>query len=187
MKLVRRGDIVWDAAVSDEGNVGRLIWDGNYLLDLEYDYSVSGQLPHYFNSLAHPPSFWHKVIRTNANPIAHIDLRPYGKEIVQNVQLVQDRVQMETPQGGFHTIVRHSHRSVARLVPGTPIPDTKEVVDAAWEGRLIVEAEGTTEGLADLQMRCSSRGGKGVYRILREKSRPGEVWIRCVRADEKLM
>ncbi|KZO98220.1 hypothetical protein CALVIDRAFT_535326 [Calocera viscosa TUFC12733] len=187
MKLVRRGDVVWDAAVSDEGNVGRLIWDGNYLLDLEYVYSASGQLPHYFNSLAHPPSYWHKVIRTNANPIAHLDFRPYGKEIMQNVQLVQDRVQTETPQGGFHTIVRYSHRSVARLVRGTPIPDSKEVVDSSWEGRIIVEAEGTNEGMADLQMRCSARGGKGVYRILREKSKPGEIWVRCVRADEKIM
>ncbi|EJU01780.1 hypothetical protein DACRYDRAFT_79392 [Dacryopinax primogenitus] len=187
MKLVRRGDVVWDAAVSDEGNIGRLIWDGNYLLDLEYNYSPSGQLPHYFNSLAYPPSYWHKVIRTNTNPLAFIDLRPYGREIMQNVQLVQDRVQSETPQGGYHTIVGYSHRSVARLLRGTPIPESKEVVDAGWDGRIIVETEGTNEGLADLQLRCSSRGTKSVYRILREKSRPGEVWIRCVRAKEKIL
>lgn len=35
ISLLKAGDVVWDTAVSDEacyGNVGRLIWDGNYLI-----------------------------------------------------------------------------------------------------------------------------------------------------------
>ena len=32
LPLLRVGDVVWDAAVGDEGNVGRLVWDGNYLI-----------------------------------------------------------------------------------------------------------------------------------------------------------
>ena len=31
-KLLRPGDIIWDVAVGDEGNVGRLVWDGNFLI-----------------------------------------------------------------------------------------------------------------------------------------------------------
>ena len=30
--LMRVGDVVWDVAVGDEGNVGRLVWDGSYLI-----------------------------------------------------------------------------------------------------------------------------------------------------------
>lgn len=30
--LLRVGDVVWDIAVGDEGNVGRLVWDGSYLI-----------------------------------------------------------------------------------------------------------------------------------------------------------
>jgi len=30
--LLRLGDVVWDVAVGDEGNVGRLVWDGNFLV-----------------------------------------------------------------------------------------------------------------------------------------------------------
>lgn len=30
--LLRVGDVVWDVAVGDEGNVGRLVWDGSYLI-----------------------------------------------------------------------------------------------------------------------------------------------------------
>lgn len=32
VSLMRVGDVVWDVAVGDEGNVGRLVWDGSYLL-----------------------------------------------------------------------------------------------------------------------------------------------------------
>ncbi len=32
MHLMRVGDVVWDIAVGDEGNVGRLVWDGSYLI-----------------------------------------------------------------------------------------------------------------------------------------------------------
>jgi hypothetical protein len=62
------------------------------------------------------------------------------------------------------------------------IPGTELCVDAGWYGTVVVEAEGTNEGLADLQARCGigvfpvRSGGKGkdngakkVFRILREK------------------
>jgi hypothetical protein len=32
LPLLRVGDVIWDTALGDEGNVGRLIWDGRYLI-----------------------------------------------------------------------------------------------------------------------------------------------------------
>ena len=32
LHLLRPGDVIWDTAVGDEGNVGRLVWDGSYLI-----------------------------------------------------------------------------------------------------------------------------------------------------------
>lgn len=32
LHLMRMGDVVWDIAVGDEGNVGRLVYDGKYLI-----------------------------------------------------------------------------------------------------------------------------------------------------------
>jgi hypothetical protein len=32
LHLLRIGDAVWDAAVGDEGNLGRMLWDGSYLI-----------------------------------------------------------------------------------------------------------------------------------------------------------
>lgn len=30
--LLRPGDVIWDVAVGDEGNLGRMVWDGSYLI-----------------------------------------------------------------------------------------------------------------------------------------------------------
>ena len=32
LHMLRPGDTVWDVAVGDEGNTGRMVWDGNFLL-----------------------------------------------------------------------------------------------------------------------------------------------------------
>ncbi|CAE6487904.1 unnamed protein product [Rhizoctonia solani] len=204
LSVLRIGDVIWDAAVGDEGNAGRMVWDGNYLVDLDYTYSTTGELPKYIHSLAFSPSYWHKIIRTSNSPLCHIDLTPYASEIAANLQLVQDRVQTETPQGGRHTVVRWVHRSRFHTRPGMPIPSASPpaVVDRMWEGYIVVEVEGTNEGLADLQARVGTAvrlfpaktagmefgppTGKSPFRLLRSMSRPGEIWIRAVREKERL-
>ncbi|KAK7691482.1 hypothetical protein QCA50_004881 [Cerrena zonata] len=199
-----------------------MVWDGSYLIDLDYTYSRVGDLPKYLPTLAFPPSYFHRVIRTmgTGNPIVHIDIAPWGDQIESNLQLLQDRMKTETPQGGQHTVVRWVHRSSCIVKPlhGTksiriPVPSTAGpgpspsgawVVDPGWYGRIVVESEGTNEGLADLQARCKGafppratgamqafdkrkEDRKTVFRLLRERSRPGELWLRTVREKERLM
>lgn len=87
------------------------------------------------------------------------------------------------------------------------------MIDPAWHGTVVIDAEGTNEGLADLQARVGNSvmlmpvktlsarpsienfgstplgaggAGKTVFRLLREKSQPGEIWLRCVREKEKI-
>ncbi|KAA1472720.1 hypothetical protein DENSPDRAFT_778551 [Dentipellis sp. KUC8613] len=217
LPLMRAGDVVWDTAVGDEGNVGRLVWDGRYLIDLDYTYSQTGDLPGYLPNLAFPPSYFHRVIRTageHKNPVVHIDVTPWGEEIAANLQLLQDRVRTETPQGTYHTVVRWTHRSSFQIraqhprtrahPAASPLSITlptgeRRAIDPGWVGTVVVEAEGTNEGLADLQRRCGKafppRVGsevkgdreRGVWRILRERSRPGEIWIRAVSYKERLI
>ncbi|EPT04755.1 hypothetical protein FOMPIDRAFT_39628 [Fomitopsis schrenkii] len=218
--LMRAGDVVWDVAVGDESNIGRMVWDGAYLLDLDFTWSRIGDLPKYLPTLAFPPSYFHRVIRTqgSGNPICHIDIAPWGEEIAEHLQLLQDRTRTETPQGGHHMVVRWVHRSTFTIGPPAPnkpvrIPSMPNVgpgpshgawlVDPGWYGRVVVEAEGTNEGLADLQARCgrafppravgARAGGEQaakeqniVFKILRERSRPGEIWLRTVREKERL-
>jgi hypothetical protein len=101
------------------------------------------------HSLAFPPSYFHRVIRAAGNPVGYIDLTPWGEEIASNLQLLQDRVRTETPQGGHHMVVRWVHRSsfVIRprpTLPGSspsriPIPHTDLHVDPGWYGTVVVE------------------------------------------------
>jgi len=225
LKLLRIGDVVWDVAVGDEGNVGRMIWDGNYLIDLDYTFSTIGDLPKYIHALSFPPSYFHRVIRTgpsSTNPIVHIDISPWGEEIAANLELVQDRVRTETPQGKHHTVLhwvnrssfvikphnsaRQSYQSGKRTQNSTnriPIPNSGGLfVDPGWYGTIVVESEGTNEGRADLHLRCGcatfpenlskqeaekARDALRIFRVLRERSRPGEIWIRTVREKERIL
>ncbi|KAG7441512.1 uncharacterized protein BT62DRAFT_923288 [Guyanagaster necrorhizus] len=191
--LLRAGDVVWDVAVGDEANLGRMVWDGRYLIDLDYTYSLT--------------------VRGGNNgsgggPVIRVDLRPWGEEIRGNMQLLQDRVRTETPQGTYHNVVRWVHRSSfqlrARRGTRIPIPESNGLfVDPGWYGTVVVETEGTNESLRDLQERLgigrgiqsasmrakgadsSWRDDKMVFRILRERSRPGEIWIRAVGVKER--
>ncbi|KDQ08096.1 hypothetical protein BOTBODRAFT_119087 [Botryobasidium botryosum FD-172 SS1] len=204
--ILRPGDVVWDAAVGDESNDGRLVWDGNYLLDLDYTYSLTGDLPQYVHSLAYPPSYWHNVIRVGGNPLCHINLAPYAADMAANMQLLQDRVQVEIPQGGRHTVVRWVHRTRFRVQGKGLIPLSAggrrqaQSVDAGWEGIVVIEAEGTNEGLADLHGRCGPgavyfgfepqempANRSSAFRLIREKSRPGEIWLKPMREKDQLM
>lgn len=118
-------------------------------------------------------------------------------------------------------MVRWIHRSSFQLRGETPLLPQRAysqqqnggrtaLIDRAWEGTVFIEAEGTNEGLAELQERCGSevtifqgagksfvpqqtgngrqRGkGKTVFRMIRAQSRPGELWLRCARAKEKVL
>ncbi|KAI0777603.1 hypothetical protein BD413DRAFT_601941 [Trametes elegans] len=241
LHLLRPGDVVWDTAVGDEANVGRMLWDGSYLIDLDYTYSRVGDLPKYLPTLAFPPSYFHRVVRTmgSGNPVCYIDVAPWGEEIAANLQLLQDPsahassakslmsytyTLSDRPQGGHHMVVRWVHRSSFTIRPsssGKPIrlsvprdvgpgpgPGGAWFIDPGWFGTVIIEAEGTNEGLADLQARCQGafppravgaaanlspersareQEQRNVFRILREKSRPGEIWIRTVTHKERLL
>ncbi|KAG0702626.1 hypothetical protein DFH29DRAFT_804773 [Suillus ampliporus] len=231
LKMLRVGDVVWDVAVGDEGNLGRMVWDGSYLVDLDYKYSRMGELSPYFHSLAFSPSYFHRVVRTgvnaamnpNGNPVVYLDVSPWGQELAANLQLLQDRGTTTTPHGTLHSVVHWLHRSSFTIRPPVsphhphayshsqnlrlPIPNVAGFfIDPGWYGTVVVEAEGTNEGLADFQARCGpgafppradnitskmrnekEKDSRRVYRVLREKSRPGEIWIRAVREKERVM
>lgn len=116
-RLLRAGDVVWDVALGEEGNTGKLMWDGSYLIvrlsmaspipsnllaqDLDFTYSPWGDTPHYFHSLAFSPAYFHRILRTGGNgttqnPVVNIDISPWQDQIMGNIQLVQDRAPITT-------------------------------------------------------------------------------------------
>lgn len=59
-----------------------------------------GAVPRYLHSFYFPPSYFHKIIRCGsgieADPIVQIDVEPFGEQIAANLQLLQERVAMDT-------------------------------------------------------------------------------------------
>lgn len=81
-----------------------------------------------------------------------------------------------SPHGALHDVVRWVHRSAFSIRPSVPPPQGQVhsrsravrvpipkvdgfYIDPGWYGTVVLESEGTHEGLADLQARC----GPGVF------------------------
>lgn len=55
-------------------------------------------------------------------------------------------------------MLRWVHRSRFQILPSTPIPDSDGlIVDPKWVGTVVVETEGTNEGLGNLLGRCGEQ------------------------------
>lgn len=67
LHLLRFGDVVWDVAVGDEGNVGRLVWDGSYLIVSSNDFlsfrPSASCVPRHNHCFAFACSFVHPLLR----------------------------------------------------------------------------------------------------------------------------
>ena len=125
------------------------------------------------------------------------------------------------PHGALHDVVRWVHRSTFTIRPPVPpssqgqpqarsrnvrvpIPNVEGFyVDPGWYGKVVLESEGTNEGLADLQARCGpgafppraetlatkmrnekEKENRRVWRILREKRYVSRWMCMC---DAELM
>lgn len=238
--FLQRGDIVWNVAMGDENNVGRMIFDGQYLRDLAYRFDKAGHLPSWQNLFLYSPGYYHNVVRSSTpNPIVFLDILPWREQIVSSLRLVQDQVETANASGGRYRIAKWLYRAVAHVKAGHIISDEGLVcADEGWEGRLVFETEGTSEHAKDFVARCAGplatpqakaqllavvlggsaetasapSGGKSPsanglsilkhpaikdpqgrkvaaqtpFAVLRERSRPGLIWLRPVTPRESL-
>ncbi|KAM0750219.1 hypothetical protein T439DRAFT_326168 [Meredithblackwellia eburnea MCA 4105] len=191
----KRGDIVYNMAVGDFGNEGKLISDGKYLRDFQFTYDLVGHLPPWLNTLLLPPSYYHNVVASSSsNPVFYMSLSPFAGPISEKVALCEERVNVASPGGqGTYAIKRFVYRSFVKLKPGVILgtsggaggsgPGGIDVLHQDWSGTLVLETDGTTEHAAHLISACSSKTPVP-FRILREKSRPGMIWLRPVTGNE---
>jgi hypothetical protein len=71
----------------------------NFLQDLDYTYSTAGKLSKYILALVFPPWYFRHVIppgSTSSDPTMHLDLSSWEQKIAASLQLLQDRLWMET-------------------------------------------------------------------------------------------
>lgn len=175
---LEKGDVCWNLAIGDFANEGKLVFDGRFLRDLLFEFDEVGHLPSWLDMLEFPPSYFHKIIASSTStPIFYLDISPYKDEIKKNLKLSEDKVEVASPQARYR-VQRWVYRSVITIHTGQ------------WTGHVVIEVEGTSEQAKNLLKRCcSSHGGvKNLtpWRIIREKSRPGKLWIRPVNDDERI-
>ncbi|CAO1623521.1 unnamed protein product [Jaminaea pallidilutea] len=154
---LRKGDIVWNTAMGDDDNVGRLIFDGQYLRDLAFHYDKVGHLPSWLNMFLYSPGYYHNIIRSSAPaPIVYLDILPWREQIVASLRLVQDQVETTSASGARYRIAKWLYRSVAQVQAGQIISDEGLVyADEGWAGRIVFETEGTSEHARELVARCA--------------------------------
>jgi len=157
--FLKKGDVVWDTAVGDQVNEGKYIFDGHYLRDLSYAHDPAGHLPSWLNCVLFSPSYWHNIIHSSSpRPIIYFDISPWKEQILNSLRLVQDHVEGFSNTGNRYRIAKWLYRSAANITCGqiiSKMSGSLEIVDEGWNGRIVIETEGTAEHAKALISRCA--------------------------------
>ncbi|KAE8250701.1 hypothetical protein A4X13_0g4475 [Tilletia indica] len=153
---LKRGDVVWDCALPDEGNLGRLIFDGQFLRDLSFTFDPIGHLPSWLNVFSFSPAHFHGRIRSSTNsPVMFMDMTPFREQVASTLHLVQDNAETVSPNGARYRVQRWVYHAKVKVTPGTIISNHGlECVHNDWSGTILIETEGTIEHARDLINRC---------------------------------
>ncbi|GEM06916.1 F-box domain contaning protein [Rhodotorula toruloides] len=191
---LKKGDVVANVGVVlPFGNVSKLVYDGKFLRDLSFTYDAVGHLPNWLNMLSFSPAYFHNVIASSTpNPVIYLSLSAHTSAVRETMTLCKDKVSLSSPQGQY-LVSRYVYRGTLRLVAGQIIGDAAgagglgpggiEVVHEDWAGQVVVETEGTTEHATMLLARVASIEPTP-WRVTRERSRPGRIWLRPVFENE---
>ncbi|POW14408.1 hypothetical protein PSHT_07446 [Puccinia striiformis] len=134
---LKKGDVCWNLAIGDFGNEGKLLFDGRFLRDLNFEFDES-----WLNMLDFSPSYFHKIISSSTtSPIFYLDLSSFKEEIRKSLRLSEDKIEVASPQARYR-VQRWVYRSVIKIPRGK------------WEGYVVIEVEGTSEHANDLLKRC---------------------------------
>ncbi|GAA5976305.1 hypothetical protein JCM10908_005450 [Rhodotorula pacifica] len=189
---LRKGDVVRNVAIEAMGNSGALVFDGRFLRDLEYTHDSLGHMPAWFDALSVSPSYFHNILfASSPNPVIYATLHRYATAAQESIALCKEKVQLATPQGGPYLVSRYVYRADFAIKgdqligdhagAGGSGPSGIEVVHPDWVGDVVLEAEGSAEQAQLLLSKVACRTPTP-WRVLREKSRPGRIWLGVVAA-----
>ncbi|SCV67887.1 BQ2448_5498 [Microbotryum intermedium] len=184
---MRRGDVVVNTAIAPFGNLGKLIFDGKFLRDFEYRFDVVGHLPNWLGMLSFSPQYYHNIVAAStSSPVFYLWLQTFASQAHESLVLREDKVHVTSPQGGY-MVKRFMYRGAIQIRANDAILDisapTPQVVHPDWAGTIMIEIEGTTEHRRVAMEKIASPHPTP-WRILRDKSRPGKLWIRPVSDQE---
>ncbi|TYJ52722.1 hypothetical protein B9479_006656 [Cryptococcus floricola] len=183
MKRLKLGDLVANTAIKRPKTTEHVLiyvpYAQHQLLPLSYAFSVAGTLPMNIDAFKLPPSYYFTFLPVTQ--IIYLDLTPYGRDALSSLRLAYDRRDMTVSSGARVNAKRYLHIAGFEVRAGTG-------ADAAWEGFVSLEGEGTAEGKRDIEQRLvgDGRGGRpviGAWEIVREKCMVGNIWLKLVKED----
>ena len=186
---------------------GVVIFDGRFLRDLSYLHDPIGHTPSWLNMLALSPSHYHNQLASSTStPVIYLDLTPFAQAVQANMQLCKENGELTSPSGDRYRVNRYVYRTVVELLPGTLLgssgsaggagPGGIEQLHPDWAGSLVIEVEGTSEAAqklvqsttpnpSALQHSAPQQTQNRPHNVLRNLSRPGQIWVRPVAVEDK--
>ena len=156
-RYLQRGDVVVNAT-----NAHRFIFHGDAFTPLDTQYDAAGHLPPFINALLFPTTYYDWILPQTYTPTMYLDVLPWRRDIVSSLHLTRDNVEVVSPHGPMYRVAKWLYRAALTIdVPPESIAasgfvESAHDAHASWNGRLVIETEGTTEHVCELLRRLVS-------------------------------
>ncbi|KAI8450298.1 hypothetical protein BY996DRAFT_4229232 [Phakopsora pachyrhizi] len=182
--FLRTGDVCWNTAIGSRENLGKVIYDGQVLRELQQLWDPTGHLPNWLNMLKFSPSFYHNVIKSsNSTPVFYLDLTDFKDQVQETLNLCQDKFEISnnkfSRRNSRFRVQRWVYRATIRIKPGMRTGllmrgveeelntgdfrgsgdergsmIDREWIHRDWTGEILIQVEGSAEKARDLLDRC---------------------------------
>lgn len=156
-RYLQRGDVVVNAT-----NAHRFVFHGDAFAPLDTRYDAAGHLPPFINALLFPTTYYDWILPQTYTPTMYLDVLPWRNDIVKSLHLTRDNVEVMSPQGPMYRVAKWLYRASLTIdVPPESIAasgfiESAHDAHASWNGRIVIETEGTTEHVCELLRRLVS-------------------------------
>lgn len=156
-RFLQRGDVVVNAT-----NAHRFLFHGDAFAPLDTRFDAAGHLPPFINALLFPTTYYDWILPPTDTPTLFLDVLPWRADIVSSLHLTRDHVEVVRPHGPVYRVAKWLYRAAFTIdVPPESIAasgfiESAHDAHASWNGRIVLETEGTTEHVYELLRRLVS-------------------------------
>lgn len=156
-RFLQRGDVVVNAT-----NAHRFLFHGDAFAPLDTRFDAAGHLPPFINALLFPTTYYDWILPPTDTPTLFLDVLPWRADIVSSLHLTRDHVEVVRPHGPVYRVAKWLYRAAFTInVPPESIAasgfiESAHDAHASWNGRIVLETEGTTEHVCELLWRLVS-------------------------------
>ena len=156
-RFLQRGDVVVNAT-----NAHRFLFHGDAFAPLDTRFDAAGHLPPFINALLFPTTYYDWILPPTDTPTLFLDVLPWRNDIVSSLHLTRDHVEVVRPHGPVYRVAKWLYRATFTIdvppesVAASGFIESAHDAHASWNGRIVLETEGTTEHVCELLRRLVS-------------------------------